>query len=198
MHQITKRSSGSKNLKKTDKEIVLLKRGYQPLEHGQMILNAYIDRHLENKLNHEEPPGAGLPVGGTQGCMARLKGYFITQSSKNENGQTQSIKSIPTEPAFVDNRWLIIELMNHHEDFSGEKAAQAREHEHFKRRTGYTYRPTNPKHFDGKDPNINTRVKPGLTELPKTGSNMPISSIQSAEEDNTKVTELYRKITPVI
>ena len=45
-----------------NKETDLLKRGYQPFEHGRMISNAYIDQNLEHKLNHDEPPGAGLPV----------------------------------------------------------------------------------------------------------------------------------------
>ena len=118
-----------------DKEVELLKRGYQPVEHGRMILNAYIDRHLENRLNHDEPPGAGLPVGGAQGCTARLKRYFSENAMGNS--PTQSRMVTPTDPAPEDDKWLLIDLMNHHDDFSGGKATQAREHEQFKRRKEY-------------------------------------------------------------
>ncbi len=44
------------------KEEDILRRGYQVSIHGRVVLNSYIDQHLEEKLNHDEPPGTGTEI----------------------------------------------------------------------------------------------------------------------------------------
>ncbi len=45
-----------------NKEKDLPNRGYQPCIQGRMVLNSYIDRHLEDKLDHDVSPGGGTEI----------------------------------------------------------------------------------------------------------------------------------------
>ncbi len=153
------------------KEIELIKRGYQTPEHGRLVLNAYVDQKLEAKLNHDAPPG--LPIRGEQSCTAHLKRYFkekvvtdYVRERKKENNTTQSRMPAPADPAPGDNEWLMIDLMNHHDDFTGRKAAQAREHEHLKRRSGYTYKAIEQKQAGATAYKHETKRGANLNELP--------------------------------
>jgi hypothetical protein len=163
------------------KEADLLKRGYNAREHGRMVLNAYIDKELETKINRDEPPGAGMDIRGDQGCIGLLKRYFKKQPTDNETENTEQIRLTPITPIHDDGRWRIIDIAGFHDDWSGRIAAQAREHEHFKRRKGYTYVPadeddprlwnlTTLKRKKKEDANNNVGVaaeaKGDLTELP--------------------------------
>ena len=162
------------------KEVDLLKRGYNAQEHGRMILNAYIDKELENKINRDEPPGAGMDVRGDKGCTGLLRRYFKTQLT-NEKEKAAQIRLTPITPIYDDDKWRIIDVAGFHDDWSGKIAAQAREHQHFQRRTGYTYVPagiddprlwnlTTRKRKKREDANNNMEVmvetKRDLTDLP--------------------------------
>ena len=160
-----------------NKEKDLPNRGYQPCIQGRMVLNSYIDRHLEDKLDHDVPPGGGTEIIGEQGCTTRLREYF-TKRDETGSGQTPVIELTPTWPVFTDERMKIIDLAGGREDYSGRFAAQAREHEQFKRKKGYTFEPTdqndprlwhiaNSYHPKKKDANNNEEAKGKLTELPR-------------------------------
>ena len=140
------------------KEAELIQRGYKPIDHGRVVLSAYVDRELETRLNGDKPLGARSPIRGENGCLAQLRQYFrVTKLTRYE--------ITPTEPALGDDEWLSIDTMNRHDDFSGRKTAQAREHEHFKRRRGYTYKPNRQQKIEHRhEPNAERR--PNLKELP--------------------------------
>ena len=71
-----------------EKEKQLIKLGYQPVEHGRIILHAYIDHKLETKLNRNKPAEAGIPVKGPKECARHLLQYF-TQEEKKPEPMTQ-------------------------------------------------------------------------------------------------------------
>ena len=110
----------------------MVQRGYQPIDHRRIILNTYIDHKLETRLSHDEPLGTRWPIMGAQGCIARLAQYF--RRNKRENKTIKPELMTPTDPIVDKDGWLLIDLLEYH----GGQAAQAREHEHFRRRKGYT------------------------------------------------------------
>ena len=47
----------------------LIKWGYQPTDHGQIILNAYIDHKLETRLGCDKPMEAGITIKGPEDAL---------------------------------------------------------------------------------------------------------------------------------
>ena len=114
------------------KEKELVSKGYRPVDHGRIVLNAYIDHELEMKLNHDKPRGAGVKIRGKQECIERLAQYFGSNNEGNDKTNPESMT--PIDPVLDEEGWLLIDSLARHD---GTQAAQAREHEQFKRRKGY-------------------------------------------------------------
>lgn len=132
-HSTTKREAliwlakFNKYFKSKGKELV--NRGYRQVDHGRLVLDAYIDRELEMKLDRDLPWGNKTEIGGNQGCIERLTQYF--ERNGRENNETHINTMTPVDPALEKKEWLLTDTLAHH---SGVQAAQGREHEHFKRR----------------------------------------------------------------
>ena len=113
------------------KEEELLNRGYRRVDHGRIVLNAYIDHELEMKLDRDLR-GDGVGTRGKRGCIAHLTQYF--RRNGNGNDRTHLKPVTPINLALHREGLLLIDSLARH---SGMQAAQAREHKQLKRRKRY-------------------------------------------------------------
>ena len=93
------------------------------------------------------------------------------------------IKLTYITPILMEDRMETIELASSNEDYSGRLATQAKEHEHLKRRKGYTFRPAN-------------QNKPRLWHL--ANSYHPKKDTNNNAGTNGQLTELASKILEII